>query len=123
MIECREVPQTNILEIAVDGKVTREEFDAVVARMTDVIELHGEVRLLEVVRDIGGIEPSALWEDIKFGPKHMRDISHVAVVGDQKWLEWATALAKPFLSAEVRFFRLDQIDEARRWIADDGTNA
>jgi hypothetical protein len=121
MIEYSEVPETNILEITVDGKVTREEFDEVAARMTAMIERHGEVRLLEVVRDIGGIEPSALWEDFKFGPKHLKDISHTAVVGDQKWLEWATALVKPFLSAEVRFFRLDQIDEARRWLAEAGT--
>lgn len=116
MFEFCEIPDTNILELSIDGKVTRGDFDKAVAKMETMIARHGKIKILEVVHNIGKMEPSAIWEDIKWSPKHLKDFSHAAVVADQKWIEWVTALVKPFVSVEIRFFHTDEIDNARRWL-------
>ena len=116
MLTLHEHPNTNVIEFAVDGGVTKEEFQRVADKIEDHIALHGKVRLIEVIHKIGSIEPAALWADLKFGPSHLKDFTHVAVVADQKWIEWMTKASRPFLSAQVRLFHLDELDEARRWI-------
>lgn len=118
MFEFHQIPDTNILEFSIDGKFTREDFDKVVAKMEEMIQRHGKIKVLEIVRNLGKIEPSALWEDIKWSPKHLKDFSHAAVVADQKWIEWMTAVVKPFISVEVRFFHTDELENARRWLTE-----
>ncbi|MGA9334905.1 MAG: STAS/SEC14 domain-containing protein [Rudaea sp.] len=107
---------TNILEFTIDGGFNRSEFDTVAARIEQMVALHGKIRVIEIIKSIGPIEPSAFWQDLKFAPKHMKDFSHVAVVGDQKWITWLSRMAKPFLSAKVRIFGLDEVEKARVWI-------
>lgn len=116
MLMMEQVEGTNILEFTLDGGFTREEFDVIAAKIESMLKEHSKIRLIEVVKSIGAIEPSALWEDLKFGPKHLKDFSHVAVVADQKWIEWMTKMAQVMMSAEVRTFPLSQIEEARNWI-------
>lgn len=116
MLEYQQIPGTNILELTLDGKFTHQQFEDVKAQLERMFDVHGKVRILEVIRNVGVIEPRALWEDLTFGPKHMRDFSHVAVVADQKWVEWMTAAIRPFISPEVRFYRLAEIEHARHWL-------
>lgn len=107
---------TNILEFTLDGGMSREAFDEIAAAIEQIIAEHGKVRLIEIIRNLGAIDPAALWRDLQFAPRHMRDFSHVAVVADQQWIEWLGAMAKPFFPGEVRTFRLDQLEAARDWM-------
>ncbi|MGB5987529.1 MAG: STAS/SEC14 domain-containing protein [Desulfobacterales bacterium] len=116
MLAMQQYPESNILEFTLDGGMTHEEFDQVAAKIEEMLQTHQKIRLVEVIKEVGGIEPSALWADMKFGPKHLKDFSHVAVVADQKWIEWAGKMARPLVSAEVRTFGLHEIEDARRWI-------
>lgn len=117
MLEVRETPDTNIVEFTVDGRITREEFDRVVAVLNKKIEEYGSVRLLEEVRRIGAVEPSLIWEDLKWAFAHVKDISRTAIVADRKWIELYTKIVKPFVKMEVRYFDRGEIEAARRWLA------
>jgi len=70
-----------------------------------LIEDHGSVRCLVELTDLHGIEPRALWDEIKFDVHHARQIERCAVVGDRRWEAWMTRLSRPiFVRAEIRFF-------------------
>lgn len=116
MITFQQYPGTNILELVVDGRISKEDFDHAAQRIDELIEMYGRVRLIEVVVHMGQIQPAALWADLKFGPSHLKYFSHVAVVADAKWIEWITRLASPFLSAQTRCFHMNELDDARQWI-------
>jgi hypothetical protein len=116
MLQQQTIPNTNILELTIDGKVTHQELVDVGAQLEQMLEQHDQVRVLEVIRDVGFIEPKALWEDLKLAPKHMKNLSHIAVVADQKWVEWVTAAIKPFIGPDLRFFHRDEIEQARQWL-------
>ncbi|SNR87297.1 STAS/SEC14 domain-containing protein [Pseudomonas segetis] len=116
MLTIKPSEHTNVIEFELDGGLSREEFDLLAARIEQVISEYGEVRIIEVVKHVGAISPSALWADFKFAPKHLKDFSHVAIVADQKWIGWFSELVKPLMHAEIRNFGLDELDQARYWI-------
>jgi hypothetical protein len=116
MLKQRTIPDSNILELTVDGKITHEELADIGAQLDRILLEHDQVRILEVVHQVGLIEPRALWEDLRLAKKHMKRLSHLAVVADQKWVEWMTAAIKPFIPTDVRFFHRDEIEQARQWL-------
>ena len=116
MLEARQIPDTNILEIRNDGPITRDQFDRLTELGDRMIAAHGSIRILEIVEDIGKIEPSAIWADLRWGTTRLKHLSHAAIVADAGWIERATALLKPFFSIEMRHFSHAQRDEALHWL-------
>lgn len=116
MITMTDYPGTNVIEFLVDDGVSKEDFDLVAQRLETIIDTHGSVRMIEVIQKIGSVEPAALWADLKFGPSHVKYFTHVAVVADQKWIEWVTKMSQPFMKAQMRTFTLAQLPQAREWI-------
>ena len=116
MIEYREEPRSNLIEIRVEGKVTRAEFDEVAANLERAIARHGSVRLLEDIRDFSGIAASAFWDDVKFSLRHMNDVSRAAIVSEERWVDWHVRIVRPVVKAEIRTFTHAEADAARDWL-------
>ena len=117
MIEYKNNPNDNIVEIAVEGKLTEADFERAIAQMTADIEKHGKLRLLEEIRSFEGMDLMTLWKDAQFGLKHVNDFSHVAVVADAEWMRTIAAAAGNVLSAKVKAFDRSNIEAARNWLA------
>lgn len=60
-----------------------------------------------------------LWKDLKLDARYIGYFDRIAVVGDKKWHEWGTQLVDPITREELKFFPLDQTDEAWEWITSD----
>jgi hypothetical protein len=119
MIEVREQPGTNIVEMTVSGSITAQEFDDALAVFKGAIERHGRIRVLE---NVGELETppvpwTKLWEDVKFSVKHLSDVTHVAVVADQGWIGAYVNMLNPALKAELKHFKRTELDVARTWLA------
>ena len=116
MLDFRSIPDSSIVEFTVDGAVTREDFDAVIAAVESKIEDYGSVDLLEEIRSFGKIPPSVFLDDLTWAIRHMRDIGRVAIVCDKDWIERLVGLMHRLVKADVRHFDLDDIDAARKWL-------
>ena len=119
MIQCQEIPETNVLEFTIDGNITEEEFDDLVGIMNQIIEEYGDIRVLKVIRSLGDfptIPVSRIWDDLKFGFEHFRDVSRAAIVSDHQWIEKMTNMMNPLFKAEIKHFSEDEIDAARKWL-------
>lgn len=114
-----EIPNTNIAEIMIDGKVTRENFDAVIPKIEALIEKHGTIRFLEEIRSFGGFELSMLWDDMKFSFNHLKDFERVAIVTDKNWIKNWSKIGIIFMKAEMKLFDLEDINDARIWLMED----
>lgn len=119
MIRYSTEPNSPVVEIKVDGKVTDAELTASIERLREDLEQHGKTRVLEVIEHFTGIEPQALWTDLTKGPPLAQKVSRVAVVADQAWIRAATHLGRFFTRAELKAFEPSELDEARTWIARD----
>ncbi len=112
-----EYPETKTVEIQVEGDITREEFDTVIADMDRFIQDHGTVKLLETVATFNvGLDMYMLWEGMKFDMKNIRHISHCAVVSDIGWISPMSKAAGAFMSTKLRTFKMDEVEAARAWL-------
>lgn len=113
MIEYRNNPHNNVVEISVEGKISESGFDRVITQLKDDIEKHGKLRILEEIRSFEGIDPIALWKDVRFGLAHVNDFTHAAVVADAKWVRTFAEAINSVLSAEVKAFERPHLEAAR----------
>lgn len=116
MIEYRNNPDNNIVEISVQGKVTEADLDQVTSQLKADIDQHGKLRILEQIHNFEGIDPIALWKDAQFGLAHVNDFTHAAVVADAKWMRTFAEAVGSVLSAKVKAFESSQIEQAQEWL-------
>ncbi len=117
MLEYREDTDAGIVEITINGRISKAEFDDVADRIEALIAQHGKIRILEVINDFQGLEASAFWDDLKFSLRHLNDFSRCAVVSDKRWVNLWSALIQPFIECEVEHFDPAEIESARAWLA------
>jgi hypothetical protein len=108
-----------ILEVDLHGRLKKEDYEWIVPETDRIIREHGRIRILLTLHDFQGWDSEALWEDLKWNSKHLKDIERMAVVGERTWHHWMTSACKPFTNTEVRYFEAGEIEEARLWIGGD----
>ena len=109
-------PDSSVVEISVEGKITDRELREAIERMRGDLELNGKTRVLERIEHFTGIEPKALWTDLTLGVSLARKITRAAVVADAGWIHASMHLARFFTKAEVKAFHVNELDQARAWI-------
>ncbi|MCE3249151.1 MAG: hypothetical protein K0R41_2976 [Geminicoccaceae bacterium] len=116
MLEYREDPGSDLVEIVVDGRIGRDEFERIAGRLEAAIARHGKLRLLEEIRSFGGIDPATFWADLRFSLRHLGDFSRCAVVTEKRWAEWLAKAMDPLVACEIRHFPPERITAARDWL-------
>jgi len=117
MIRYTTEPNSPVVELIVEGRITDADLKANIERLRDDLEHNGKTRILEVIEHFAGMEPQAIWTDIKLGVPLAQKVSRVAVVADQAWIRAASHLGRFFTSAELKIFEPSKLGEARNWIA------
>ena len=107
-----------VVEVDLHGMLGREDYEMFVPEIERVIHLHGKVRMLVTMHDFQGWDAAALWEDIKWNAKHFNHMERLALVGETTWHRWMTGFLKPFTDTQVRYFAVEQLPEARAWLAE-----
>ncbi len=116
MLSYKEYDNAQAVEIVLEGRVSRQDFDALAGRLEAFIARHGRVRVLEIVRDFEGMDASALWHDIKFSLRHLKDFSRCAIVANPNTRHLWSSLVAPFMSCAVEHFAPGEEDAARDWL-------
>ena len=123
MIRYEENPEHGYVELTLDGKIDRAGFQDIVSKLGPLMDRTGRVGILKHIVSFGGMSPSVLWDDLKFGFEHLKHVGPVAVVSDKKWIEVWTKLAAPLWMRPVKFFEEDDLDDAREWLAEEMAKA
>jgi hypothetical protein len=114
-----EEAEGKILEVRATDKLTRADYEEFVPEFERLIAQHGKLRVLFEMRDFHGWKAGALWEDIKLDLEHFADIERLALVGEKAWQKGMSVFCKPFTSAEVRYYELDELERAREWLREE----
>ncbi len=119
-IEIHHEPDKKVLTVTLTGKLEKEDYANFEPMVEEIIRRDGKVSLLLTLHDFHGWTAGALWEDVKFDAKHFRDFEKLAVVGETKWEKGMAAFCKPFTTASIRYFPVEETAAARQWIGLDG---
>jgi hypothetical protein len=105
-----------VLGYRLGGRLTEAEIKEMQREMDAVIKEHSKVRVLCEMGDFSGAEPAAIWQDLKFTPRYVKDLERFALVGDKRWQKVVTDLSDKAGIADARFFELSEVDRAWDWI-------
>ena len=111
-----EYPDDSIVEVRLDGHVTREDYEAIIDKIQTFIDTHGTIRLIEIIDSFTGFDPSTIWSGLKFDFRNIRHVSHIAVVADIGWMGPAAKAAGAVITSDVRTFDMDELDDAWAWL-------
>jgi hypothetical protein len=119
MIRYSTQPDSPVVEITVEGNVTNQELEGAITELQAGFDLNGKTRVIEIIQHFTGIEPSAIWTDIRLGVPLAQKVDRVAVVADQTWIRAFAGLGRLFTKAQLKVFTPAELGQARAWIAAD----
>lgn len=121
MIERIEEMPAGTVGLRASGKLSKQDYTEVLEPVLSEGVTSGELRLVFSLTDFHGLEPGAWAEDAKTGLRTwVRDHSswkRFALVTDVEWVAKAMRAFAWMAPGEVRIFGLEELDEAKRWVA------
>lgn len=115
MIRAGKPNENGVLPVVIDGALSREDYVETLDKLEGWIRERGDLRLLIRVNEIAGVEPAALWEDLRFDRRHGDRFEKIAVVADSAAVKWGVKLSDAFSSAEMKTFDPAQERQAEAW--------
>lgn len=116
MIELLPSVQEDVIAIRITKEIKASDYDAFVPVTDEKWKTHGELMLYCEMEGIKYITPGAVYRDLRYDIRHVRHFKKIALVGNRFWHSWIAALTRVFVTAEVRYYSLDQRQVARQWI-------
>ena len=121
MIERMDDVPAGTVGLRASGKLSRADYRDVLEPILREAVGSGELRLLFVLTDFEGLERGAWIEDVKTGlevsVRHHSSWKRFALVTDVDWVAKATRMFAWLIPGEARVFDLDQLEDARAWVA------
>lgn len=114
------LPST-VIGFTAKGQVTKEDYQSVfIPAVEESIGRTNEIRFLLVLEtDLKNFTFSAWMNDAWQGIKHYTQWKKVAIVNDQGAVNKFYTLASSFVPGEVRSFQATELDQAKKWVAEE----
>lgn len=111
----------SILLVRPHAALDKADFVELAKAVDPVIESTGDLAgvIINAVKFPGWDSFGAMVKHFRFVRDHQKHIKKIALVTDSHLADVAEHLASHFVSAEVRHFPDDQLDQARQWIIDE----
>lgn len=105
----------HVVGIHAVGEVTKEDYEKVVIpQIEKLARRQEELNFLFVLdTNVTDFSAAASWEDFKLGIKHYTHWGRVAIVTDQKGLEWFANLSNFFIPGKAKGFSPDELNGAK----------
>jgi hypothetical protein len=108
----------SLLEVRPQSALDADDFAELTKAVDPLIETNGDLAglIINAPKFPGWDSFGTMVTHFRFVRDHHKHVKKVAVVTDSHLADVAEHLASHFVSAEIRHFSGDQLDEARRWI-------
>ena len=108
---------TGIAVLQPEGELTERDFASAAETIDPYIESHGELKGIVIhVKSFPGWDSfGSLVAHLKFVRAHHQKMSRVAFATDSPIGGLAENVANHFVSAEIKSFDYDDLDEAKQW--------
>ena len=114
MIELIEDLPRNVVGIAVNGRVTKQECREILAPAVEKsLKWRDKSRLYY---ELGSRFPGAGWDDLDLGFEHAARCERIAIVTDIAWVRLTVKAIRFLIPGEIRVFATLEAPVARAWI-------
>jgi hypothetical protein len=111
----------HVIGIRATGEVDKDDYERVlIPRMEELVKRQGEINYLLVMEtNVQNFSVAAWFEDFKLALKNFTKLNKVAIVTDQKGVEWLTDISRHFIPGESRGYKLSELEEAIAWVSEE----
>jgi hypothetical protein len=116
----KDLPE-HVIGIHAIGQVSKEDYDKVLApRLEELVAKQGEINYILVLENnaITDFSAGAWYDELKLGLKHFTKWNKIAIVTDQKSIEWFSNAFKAIIPGQSKGFPLGKLDEAVAWVTE-----
>lgn len=107
-----------VISAQISGELSKAEVSQIQTAALKAIRRWKKISALFILEDFRGWAKEGDWGDIRFLIDHDKDISKIAVTGDEQWRDLIFAfLAKGFRQAQVEYFPTADLAKARVWLS------
>ena len=110
--------ENGIVILTPKGRLSIDDFKSVAKTIDPYIEKSGKLNGIVI-----HVESFPSWDSfaslvthIEFVKEHHKDVSHIAFSTDSSLIGFAEHLAKHFVSADIKSFAFDKLEDAEKWI-------
>jgi hypothetical protein len=109
----------HVIGIRASGEVTKDDMETVLLpKIKELVDREGKINYLLVLETgVQNFTLAAWWDDLKLGIANFTNWHRIAVVSDQKGVEWITDLFRFFVPGTSKGFSLNELEEAKAWVA------
>jgi hypothetical protein len=118
MFKILDLTKDNLIAFKVKGKIEKSDYDVLQALLEKTEREFNTRKLYVEIDSIEGIEPAALWEDVKTYFRHFKDLDKIAFIGPESFISTLAKMSQPFVAGDVKVFRENEVMAAREWIMD-----
>jgi len=110
----------HVIGIHAVGEVSKEDYEKVlIPRMEELVARQGEINYLLILEtEVGNFTAGAWWDDFKLGLKHFTKWNKIAIVTDQKMVEWLSDAFTVFIPGKSKGFPMSELDAAIKWVSE-----
>jgi hypothetical protein len=109
----------HVVGIYATGEVTSTDMETVL--LPKIEELTNRKEKINYLLVLGtGVQNftlAAWWDDLKLGLKNFTNWHRIAIVSDQKGVQWFTDIFQFMIPGKSRGFSSNQLDEAKAWVS------
>lgn len=116
MIEVLKETEGKIVATRATGKLNKSDYDIILPVLQEKEKEYDKISWYFEMQNFEGWDLTAAWRDLKFDFKHADQLEKIAMVGAKDWEEKLTQVMKPFTSAEIKFFEINEKELAKDWI-------
>lgn len=108
----------DVLALKVIGIITAQDYEDTLAPLVEEkLKTHAKLKCLIVLGDeYATYARDAVSSDVKFGIRHAKSFSHIALVTDIGWISSAAKLFMLFAPYKFKAFPVAKLEEAKSWI-------
>lgn len=116
-LELQEEMNGKLIVVRLTGTLHKEDYQGVLPRIEQAIAAFGKLRFLVVMQEFHGWAPDSLMSELHIDVKHALHVERMAMVGETRWQHAMAVVSKVLTPAQVRWFPLEKLAEARAWVA------
>lgn len=111
-----ELNDENTVELDVQGNITAADYKALTPILEKFFNEKNKIKFLIVLDRVKSFSLGAVFEDLKFDVKNMKNIGAIAIVGNKKRQEILTKVTDAILPQKIEFFEESNLKGARDWL-------
>lgn len=108
--------ENNKIEIAINDALTKDDFIQLIHQLESLCKTYGPINVLLDATYLSTYDFKLIIDEFSFYKDYKDQLKRIALVSDMKFESFIVNIFKNFIDLEIKTFKPEDVEEARKWI-------